>query len=112
MLLEALHTEPGARALATQTFELMRELYPICRSITGDGVRRTLDVLHAWAPLERSEVPSGTAVYDWEVPKEWNILDAYVADGSGQRVIDFQAHNLHVMSYSTPVRARMTRQAL
>lgn len=112
MLLETLQTQPGALALAADAFDLMRELYPLCRSITGDGVRRTLDLLHTWAPLERSEVPSGTAVYDWEVPKEWNIRDAYVADSRGRRVIDFRALNLHVMSYSTPVRAQMTRHEL
>ena len=112
MLLEKLQAEPGAHALAAEAFGLMRELYPICRSITGDGVRQTLDLLHAWAPMRRSEVPSGTAVFDWDVPQEWNIRDAYVADASGRRLIDFKAHNLHVMSYSTPVRARMTRAEL
>ncbi len=112
MLLDELQSGPSARVLAAEAFELMRELYPICRSITGDGVRHTLDLLHAWAPLERSEVPSGTAVFDWEVPQEWNIRDAYVADARGRRLIDFKAHNLHVMSYSTPVRARLSREEL
>lgn len=112
MLLEKLQAGPGAQALATEAMALMRQLYPICRSITGDGLRHTLDLLHAWAPMKRSEVPSGTAVFDWDVPLEWNIRDAYVADASGQRLIDFRAHNLHVMSYSTPVRARLTRAEL
>ena len=112
MLLEPLQSAPGAQALARSAHELMHTLYPICRSITGDGVRHTLDLLHQWAPLQRSEVPSGTPVFDWEVPPEWNIRDAYVANTSGQRLIDFKAHNLHLMSYSTPVRARLTRQEL
>jgi aminopeptidase-like protein len=88
-------------------YELVAELYPICRSITGDGVRRTLDVIGKRLPLERHEVPTGTPVFDWTVPREWNISDAWVADASGRRVIDFQRSSLHVMSYSTPIRARM-----
>ena len=84
---------------------LIADLYPICRSITGDGLRETLRRLRAVVPLEIREVPSGTAVLDWTVPKEWNIRDAYVADRSGKRVIDFRASNLHVLNYSTPVRA-------
>lgn len=82
----------------------MAEAYPLCRSITGDGVRRTLDLVERWAPLERIEVPTGTPAYDWEVPREWNIRDAYLADASGRRIVDFKAHNLHVVSYSAPVR--------
>jgi aminopeptidase-like protein len=91
---------------------LARRLYPICRSITGDGVRATFDVLRSRLPLHVHEVPSGTTVFDWTVPKEWNIRDAYVADASGRRVIDFRQHNLHVMQYSVPVRARMSLDEL
>jgi aminopeptidase-like protein len=94
--------EPGERAL-----RLVRELYPICRSITGDGVRQTLGIIGGRIALERHEVPSGTQVFDWQVPDEWNIRDAYVADAGGRRVIDFRESNLHVVSYSTPVRARL-----
>ena len=112
MLLEKLQSVPGADAAAQDAVELMQTLYPICRSITGDGVRHTLDLLHAWAPLKRSEVPSGTPVFDWQVPQEWNIRDAYVANTHGQRLIDFKAHNLHLMGYSTPVRARLSRNEL
>ncbi|MEJ1964024.1 MAG: DUF2172 domain-containing protein [Gammaproteobacteria bacterium] len=86
----------------------MEELYPICRSITGQGVRDTLDILGRFIPLARSSVPSGTKVFDWEVPREWNIKDAYVKDSTGRRVVDFRAHNLHVVNYSVPVNARMT----
>ena len=87
---------------------LIARLYPICRSITGDGVRETLRILQERLPLAIREVPTGTAVFDWTVPQEWNIRDAYVQDSRGQRVIDFRAHNLHVLNYSTPVRARMS----
>jgi aminopeptidase-like protein len=88
-----------------ELYKLVAELYPICRSITGDGVRRTLEIVGREIDLEVHEVPSGTQVLDWTVPREWNIRDAWVADAAGERVIDFQASNLHVMSYSVPVRA-------
>ncbi|MEU0530364.1 DUF4910 domain-containing protein [Amycolatopsis tolypomycina] len=86
---------------------LVERLYPICRSITGDGVRQTLDIIGKHISLDRHEVPTGTAVLDWTVPQEWNIRDAYVAAPSGERVIDFQELNLHVVGYSVPVRQRM-----
>ncbi|MFC4011048.1 DUF4910 domain-containing protein [Nonomuraea purpurea] len=82
---------------------LVERLYPICRSITGDGVRRTLEIVGEHLPLTVTEVPTGTEVLDWNVPKEWNIRDAYVKDPSGRRVIDFRASNLHVVGYSVPV---------
>ncbi len=91
-------------------WSLVEDLYPICRSITGDGVRATLDRIERDlpAPLLRSEVPTGTQVLDWTVPNEWNIRDAYVARPDGTRVIDFGESNLHVVSYSVPVRERMS----
>jgi aminopeptidase-like protein len=94
--------EEGAAAYA-----LVEELYPICRSITGNGVRKTLEILSRYVPLEVREVPSGTPVLDWTVPEEWNIREAWIADAQGNRVVDFAASNLHVVSYSVPVRARM-----
>ena len=93
-------------------YELIEQLYPICRSITGEGVRTTLEVLHTKIPLVLQEVPSGTVVFDWSVPEEWNVRDAYIADSGGRRIVDFAQSNLHVMSYSTPIRARMTLSAL
>ena len=97
--------EPGSGAAM---HALVAELYPICRSITGDGLRATLRRLQQLVPLELNEVPSGTKVFDWTVPKEWNIRDAWVADAQGRRVIDFRRHNLHVVNYSVPVLRRMT----
>lgn len=86
---------------------MMRAMYPLCRSITGAGVRKTLDLVAERIPLMRTEVPSGTPAFDWEIPREWNINDAYIADGHGVRVVDFRAHSLHVVNYSTPVRRSM-----
>ncbi|MFP5350005.1 MAG: DUF4910 domain-containing protein [Gammaproteobacteria bacterium] len=98
---------PLAPATGERMYRLIEELYPICRSITGNGVRRTLDIIGRYMPLQRSEVPSGTRVFDWTVPKEWNIRDAYIRDPSGTKVVDFAKSNLHVVSYSQPVCARL-----
>ena len=87
---------------------LMGALNPICRSISGDGLRQSLGQLAAFLPLTTHEVATGTRAFDWIVPKEWNIRDAYIKDSAGRRVIDFQKNNLHVVNYSAPVNARMT----
>ncbi|MBO3746976.1 DUF4910 domain-containing protein [Streptosporangiaceae bacterium NEAU-GS5] len=92
--------------------DLVRRLYPLCRSITGDGVRQTLEIIGESIPIQVSEVATGTPVLDWIVPREWNIRDAYVKDPHGARVIDFQASNLHVVGYSVPVSATMTLDEL
>jgi aminopeptidase-like protein len=84
------------------------DLYPLCRSLTGDGLRETLRRLQRRLPLTLHEVPTGTDVFDWTIPREWNIRDAYVKNARGERVIDFQASNLHVVSYSMPVHRRMS----
>ena len=110
MTSETLQTVEPARvepAAGERMYRLIEELYPICRSITGDGVRRTLDVIGRHMPLQRREVPSGTRVFDWTVPKEWNIRDAYIRDPNGTKIVDFARSNLHVVSYSQPVRARL-----
>jgi aminopeptidase-like protein len=86
---------------------LVERLYPLCRSITGDGVRATLDIVGEYLPLQVHEVPTGTQVLDWTVPQEWNIRDAYIADATGHRVVDFAASSLHVLGYSVPVSATM-----
>src|SRR5262249_46465586 len=82
---------------------LIEELCPICRSITGSGLRRTLAMLQRYIPLEINEVASGTPVLDWTVPHEWNIRDAYIARLDGTRIVDFAANNLHIVQYSRPV---------
>lgn len=87
----------------------MAELFPIPRSITGDGLRATLRRVAASLPaLELREVPTGTPALDWTVPREWNVREAWIADGAGRRVVDLHEHALHVVGYSTPVRARMS----
>ena len=93
-------------------YGLMADLYPICRSITGEGFRQTLRILQDAIPLNIIEVPTGTAVFDWTIPREWNIRDAFIKDSSGRKIVDFQKSNLHVMSYSIPVRRKMTLQEL
>jgi aminopeptidase-like protein len=90
-----------------EMLRLIAEAYPICRSITGDGVRRTLAMLQERIPLEIREVPSGTPVFDWTVPREWNIRDAWIKDPSGRKVVDFQDCNLHVLNYSVPVHEKL-----
>src|SRR5262245_27205713 len=90
-----------------EMLELIRELFPICRSITGNGLRRSLAKLGELLPLSTHEVTTGTQVFDWTVPREWNIRDAYIKDGTGRRVVDFKENNLHVVNYSAPVNARM-----
>src|SRR5262249_50818679 len=79
------------------------ELYPLPRSITGDGVRRTLAILQRHIPLSVHEVPTGTRVFDWTVPNEWTIRDAYIKDAQGEKIVDFRTSNLHVLNYSAPV---------
>ena len=92
--------------------DLMADLYPLCRSITGQGLRDTLRRIQREIPIEIVEVPTGTQVFDWTVPREWNIRDAYIKNSRGEKIVDFKNHNLHVMSYSVPVRAQMTLEEL
>ena len=99
-------------ALGRELHDRVADIYPICRSITGDGVRGTLARLAKDVPLSVHEVPTGAQVLDWTVPREWNIRDAYVRVPGGPRVIDFRQSNLHVVGYSVPVRARMSLEEL
>ncbi len=90
--------------MGKEMYALISELYPICRSITGDGFRQTMEILQRFIPLKIHEVPSGTRVYDWVVPKEWNIRDAYIKNSAGEKIVDFQNLNLHVLNYSIPIK--------
>ncbi len=90
-------------SIGTSMYALAERLFPICRSITGDGVRQSLRILQEYIPIEIHEVPSNTPVFDWTVPKEWNIRDAWVIGPDGKKIIDFKEHNLHILQYSTPV---------
>jgi len=89
--------------IGQEMYKLIEKLYPICRSITGEGVRETLKIIKEYIPIEIHEVPTGTKVFDWVVPQEWNIKDAYIKDEKGNKIVDFKENNLHVMGYSTPI---------
>jgi aminopeptidase-like protein len=99
-------------AVGDEIYALAARIFPICRSITGDGVRETIKILRDYIPLEIHEIASGTQVFDWTIPREWNIRDAYIKDSDGRRVVDFRKSNLHVVSYSQPVHAPMTLDEL
>jgi aminopeptidase-like protein len=88
--------------------DLVSRLYPICRSITGDGVRQTLRILREYIPLEVREIPTGARAFDWTVPKEWNIREAYIKNSRGETIVDFRWSNLHVLGYSVPVKMRVS----
>lgn len=95
-----------------QIYQLMAELFPICRSITGNGFRQTMEILRRHIPLEMSEVPSGTPVFDWTVPSEWNIRDAHIKNARGETIVDFKDSNLHVLNYSVPIRTVLSLEEL
>lgn len=94
-------------SLGRELYKLVAEWYPICRSISGNGLREQLRRIADIIPLEMHEVATGTPVFDWTVPREWNIRDAYIKDMAGRRVVDFHSHNLHVLGYSVPVHEKM-----
>ena len=103
--------EPSETAGADM-MSFIGELYPVCRSITGDGVRHTLARIKREVPLSLSEIPTGTRVFDWTVPKEWNIRGGYLDGPDGERIVDFEDHNLHVLNYSVPVDKQVSRDEL
>jgi aminopeptidase-like protein len=105
LLKELERGDPGK--IGEELHRFAAELYPICRSITGEGIRETLARIHKRIPLQISEVPTGTEVFDWTLPKEWNIRDAYIKDVTGKRIVDFRCSNLHILNYSAPVSAIM-----
>lgn len=102
-VLSALHPDLEGR----EAYAIIEALYPICRSITGDGVRQSLRLLQQTIPLSVHEIPSGKQVFDWVVPNEWSIRDAYIKNSAAERVVDFQKNNLHVLNYSIPVHRTM-----
>ena len=89
-------------------YDLAQRLYPICRSITGNGVRETLNILKEFIPLQIHEIPTGTKVFDWEIPDEWNIRDAWIKDPDGNKIVDFKKLNLQVLNYSIPVNQKVS----
>ena len=105
-------TNDNITKVGKEMYQLMYELYPICRSITGNGVRQTLNILRKDIPLTVHEVASGTKVFDWTVPKEWNIKDAYVKNSKGEKIIDFKKSNLHVLNYSVPIQKKVSLREL
>ena len=106
--LSDLRTRLDAGALGLELHDRIRRLFPICRSITGAGVRETLRLLSEEVEIHTEELPTGTRVFDWTIPKEWNIRDAFIKDGTGRRVVDFNESNLHVVNYSVPVHGVMS----
>lgn len=94
------------KSVGVKMYQLAEELFPICRSITGEGIRYTLNRLKKEVPqIVLHEIPTGTKVFDWVVPKEWEISEAYIEDMKGNRIVDFQKNNLHVVGYSIPIDA-------
>jgi aminopeptidase-like protein len=98
--------------IGIECHQLVGELYPICRSITGNGVRKTLTMIGQHVPLEITEIKTGTQVFDWTIPLEWNINDAYVLNSKNEKVIDFQKSNLHILNYSSPFKGTITLEEL
>ena len=105
-------TVNGEASVGADMYDFIADLYPICRSITGPGIRQTLQAVRERVPLKIRSVPTGTPVFDWTVPKEWTIRDAYVKNPAGERVVDFREHSLHVVNYSVPVHRTMSRKEL
>ncbi|MFX1451342.1 MAG: DUF4910 domain-containing protein [Promethearchaeota archaeon] len=95
-----------------EIYDLIKKLFPICRSITGNGLRETLNIIKGIIPIDIIEVPSGTKVFDWIIPKEWNINDAYIKNSNEEKIVDFKKSNLHVVSYSIPIRKKMDLKEL
>ena len=106
--LRGLLNETDPRQEGDKAYALIENLYPICRSITGNGVRQSLHLLQETLPLALREIPTGTQVFDWTVPDEWNIRDAYIMNEAGERVIDFRRSSLHVLNYSVPVNRKIS----
>ena len=99
--------------IGQQMHQLCRQLFPICRSITGEGFRQSLSIIKTHIPnLKTFEIPTGTPCFDWQVPLEWNIHDAYILTPEGKKICDFQRSNLHVVGYSTPINQSLNLEQL
>ena len=83
-------------------------LWPVCRSISGNGLRQSFEILQELIPLELKEYPTGMEVFDWQIPKEWNIREAYIITPDGEKICDFQLNNLHIVNYSIPFEGELT----
>src|SRR4051812_1279950 len=105
--MDQLLTSSDLAAAGDCMYRLIAELYPICRSITGNGFRQTLGRLREQVPLDIHEVPTGTQVFDWTVPREWNVRDAWLKNEAGEKVVDFRRSNLHLVNYSVPIHRKM-----
>jgi aminopeptidase-like protein len=106
-LIDDLDAGAGRDAAGAEMYRFVERAFPICRSITGDGVRETLAMAAETAPVEVHEVATGTPVLDWTVPREWNVRDAWIKGPGGDKVVDFRDHNLHLLGYSVPVHRRL-----
>ncbi len=98
--------------IGKEMYRLIEHLFPICRSISGNGVRETLQIIQNHIPITIHEISTGTKVFDWVVPKEWNVVDAYIMDETGNKIIDFKENNLHLVGYSTPINQTLTLSQL
>src|SRR4051812_45319962 len=99
--------------IGNKIYQLATELFPICRSITGEGVRQTFDILKREIPeLKTYEIASGTQCNDWTIPKEWSIKEAYVIDPDGKKIIDYKINNLHIVSYSAAFNGELSLEEL
>ena len=98
--------------IGKEMYSLMERLFPICRSITGNGVRETLDIIREYIPIKNTEIPTGTQVFDWAIPDEWNISDAYVKNSDGKKVLNFKENNLHLVGYSEPFEGKIKLEDL
>ena len=103
LLKEDINFDYNIHDIGEDMMKLMHELFPICRSITGNGVRETLDIINEHISLKKVEIPSGKEVFDWTIPDEWNINDGYIIGPNGEKIIDFKKLNLHILNYSTPI---------
>ena len=112
MLQKSQPTSISESRLKDEMDDCLRQLFPLCRSLTGEANRQTLRALSRIAPITIHEVPSGKSVYDWVIPDEWNIRDAWIADTSGRRLVDFRSSNLHVVGYSEPTNTRLDWEQL